>query len=98
MDKGKGSAVSPTLYSTLDSYIAGFLSLKGHDPNLVDQGGKIAFVFERTDDLRRSLEEFNAGALVKASAFVFEVKSLKSRIFEARRENGNGHGFSRPRP
>lgn len=88
MDKGNGSVS----YSTLDAYVAGFLSLKGHAPSLVDQGGKIAFVFPLTADLRRSLDEFNSGSMVKASAFVFEIKSLKSQIFEVRRETGLHRG------
>jgi hypothetical protein len=80
---------SASSYSTLDAYVAGFLSLKGHHPKLADQGGKIAFVFQLTAGLRRSLEEFNSGATVKASAYVFEIKSLKSRIHEVRREKGS---------
>lgn len=76
-------------FSTLDSYLAGYLHLQGHQPTLVDQGGKVVFVFPLTADLRRSLDEFNSGALVKASAYVFEVKSLKSRIHEVRREKGS---------
>lgn len=75
-------------YTTLDSYLAGYLALRGFDPGLVEQGGKVVFVFSLTADLRRSLDEFNSGALVKATAYVFEVKSLKSRIHEMRREKG----------
>ena len=85
-------------FSTLDSYLAGFLTLQGHQPTLVDQGGKIAFIFPLTAALRRSLDDFNSGALVKASAYVFEVKSLKSRIFEVRRQNEKAYTIARPRP
>ena len=92
---GQPSYSAPT-YSTLDAYVAGYLALKGHPPNLVDQGGKIAFVFQQTDDLRLSLNEFNAGAMVKASAFVFEIKSLKSQIHSTRMNKGTVHGYARP--
>ena len=86
------------MFSTLDSYLAGFLSLQGHQPSLIDQNGKIAFAFPQTEDLRRSLAEFNSGVMVKANAYAFEIKSLKSRIHEMRREEGFKYGRAQALP
>lgn len=79
-------------FSTLDAYLGGFLLLAGHRPRLENQGGKIAFVFTQSDALRRSLDEYTSGAIVNASALVFQIKALKSRIHEVRREKGEDRG------
>ena len=55
------------------------------------KNGKISFAFVQSEGLRRALEHFNSGAMVKASTFVLHVKSLKSRIHEMRRDKGSCH-------
>lgn len=74
------------LYSTLDAYVAAFLTLHGLIPRLVDQDGKIVFVFVQSDELSKELANYNAGASVDASKFAFTIKVLKSRIHSMRRE------------
>jgi hypothetical protein len=75
------------IYSTLDPYQAGFLTLRGFIPNLVDQNGKIVFVFAQSDDLLKELASYSSGALVDASRFAFAIKTLKSQIHSMRRNN-----------
>ena len=43
-------------FTTLDSYVAGYLTLRGFQPELVDQGGKVVFVFESCDGLNQAKE------------------------------------------
>lgn len=79
-------------YTTLDAYQAGFLTLRGYTPRLVDQGGKIVFVFIQTDELFRELAEYSAGAVVEAARFAFAIKTLKSQIYSMRKNKGNFSG------
>ncbi len=81
----KNNEQSEKLYTTLDAYQAGFLTLRGFIPKLIDQNRKIVFVFIQSDDLLRELSEYNSGAIVEASKFAFAVKTLKSQIHSMRR-------------
>lgn len=74
------------VYSTLDSFQSGFLTLKGHTPRFENQNGKIVFVFALTDTLTKDLQDYNNGAIVEASKFTFAVKTLKSQIHSMRKE------------
>jgi hypothetical protein len=78
------------IYTTLDSYQAGFLSLKGHIPELREQNGKVIFVFTHSDALLKSLLDYNNGAMVEASRFAFSIKALKSQIHSMRRDKDYG--------
>jgi hypothetical protein len=81
----KNDEQSEKVYTTLDAYQSGFLTLRGHTPELVDQTGKVVFCFIQSDELLRALAEYNAGALVEASRFAFAIKTLKSQIHSLRR-------------
>jgi hypothetical protein len=72
-------------YTTLDAYQAGFLTLQGFTPKLVDQGGKIVFVFIQSAELLKELADYSAGAVVEAARFAFTIKTLKSQIHSMRR-------------
>lgn len=75
-------------FSSLDSYLAGFLLLKGHRPSLENQGGKIVFVYVSGPELEEAISEFYSGAQVGAAAFAASVKSLRGLIHEMRTEKG----------
>lgn len=83
---------SEKVYSTLDAYQAGFLVLRQFIPQLVDQNGKIVFVFVQTDELLRALDDYQCGAVVEAARFAFAIKTLKSRIHSTRRNKEDFHG------
>jgi hypothetical protein len=85
----KCDAQQTNLYSTLDAYQAGFLTLNGFTPKLVDQNGKIVFVFIQSDELLQELADYNRGAVVEAARFAFTIKTLKSQIHSMRRNNEN---------
>jgi len=81
----KDNGQSEKVYSTLDAYQAGFLTLRGHTPDFVEQGDKIVFVFSGTDVLYRDLFDYNSGAMVEALKLAIATKSLKSQIHSMRR-------------
>jgi hypothetical protein len=79
-------------FTTLDSYLAGYLSLRGFAATLVSQGDKVVFIFEATDDLYRTLEDYNTGATIEALRFALTVKTLKSQIYSIRRNHEKEKG------
>jgi hypothetical protein len=88
----KNNKQTEKFYTTLDAYQAGFLTLRGYIPKLVDQNGKIVFVFMQSDKLLKELAEYNSGAVVEASRFAFAIKTLKSQIHSVRREKEEIYG------
>lgn len=72
-------------FTTLDAYLSGYLTLQGFEPELVQQGDKVVFVFESTDDFYKALEAYNVGAAVDASKLALTVKTLKSKIYALRK-------------
>lgn len=73
------------IYTTLDAYQAGFLTLKNHFPNFIEQGSKVVFSFSATDGLYRDIADYNAGAVVEALRLALAVKTLKSQIHSLRK-------------
>jgi hypothetical protein len=87
------------IYTTLDAYLAGFLTLRHHFPNLVQQGNKIVFSFSGTDALYQDIQEYNAGAIVEALRLAMAIKTLKSQIHSLRKNKENYYGQAEnPRP
>jgi Domain of unknown function (DUF5659) len=72
-------------FTTLDSYTAGYLTLKGFIPHLIQQGSKIVFCFDSSEDLYKALHDYHGGARVQAVRFALAVKTLKSQIHSLRR-------------
>jgi hypothetical protein len=75
----KSNGCSERVYTT-DAYQAGFLTLKGHFPELIEERNKIVFAFVLTDGLLKSLSDYSNGALIEASKFAFN-KLLLNRLF-----------------
>ena len=73
------------VYSTLDAYQAGFVTLRGHTPTFTQQGEKIVFVFTGTNTLYEDLCDYNSGAKVEAIKLAIAIKCLKSQIHSMRR-------------
>ncbi|MEW6686323.1 MAG: hypothetical protein AB1393_08990 [Candidatus Edwardsbacteria bacterium] len=73
------------VYTTLDAYQAGFLALKGHVVEFIEQGDKIVFSFVSNDKLFKDLSDYSNGAIVEASKLAFAIKTLKSQIHSLRR-------------
>jgi hypothetical protein len=75
-----------SIFSTLDAYQAAFLSLRGNTPQLVNQHGKIVFLFSVTEQFNKDIADYMAGATVNALQFSMIIKSLKTRIFTLKTE------------
>ncbi len=83
----KNNAQKEKIHTTLDAYTAGWLTLKGFTPQLIDQGNKIVFCFYATPELFQSINEYNSGASIEAIRFTLAIKTLKSQIFSLRKNN-----------
>ena len=77
MDNGNND---PQIFSTLDAYRAGYLTLTGHSVRFQKDGQKIVFYFSNSDKLRAHLKDYENGAKVPAIEFARAVKELKSQI------------------
>jgi len=73
------------IFTTLDAYTAGFLTLRHHIPSLIEQGNKVVFAFTVTDTLYSDIADYNAGAVVEALRLALAVKTLKSQIHSLRK-------------
>jgi hypothetical protein len=86
MDKEK-------FYTTLDAYQAGFLTLRGHQPHLSDQNGKVIFVFNVSSLFLKDLAAYHDGASIEAFRFASAIKTLKSQIHSMRKNKDNYYGL-----
>ncbi|MFC1549580.1 DUF5659 domain-containing protein [Nitrospirota bacterium] len=68
-------------FTTLDAYLAGYLSLNGLSPTLIQKGDRIIFTFPANTKLYSIIDEYNNGATVEASKFAFTIKTLKGQLF-----------------
>jgi len=73
------------VFTTLDAYLSGYLTLKNFIPKLIEQGEKVVFAFSSSDALYQAIAEYNSGAIVSASQLALAVKTLKSQIHSLRR-------------
>jgi len=84
----KNSVQKEKVYTTPDSYAAGWLTLKGFIPKLIEQGDKVVFSFDASDELYNAISEYNSGALIEAVRFVLIVEDLKSQVFLLKNKTG----------
>jgi hypothetical protein len=82
------------VYTTLDSYQAGYLLLKGHSPKLVNHRNKIVFSFSATEGLYQNLSDYNNGDLIEALKLVTAIKELKSKIFSLKNQGCETKGLA----
>jgi hypothetical protein len=83
------------VFTTLDAYLSGYLTLLSFIPRLISQGEKIVFSFYASDELYQAINKYNSGATVEASKFAFAIKTLKSQIHSVRRNNGINNARTR---
>lgn len=78
-------------FSTLDIYLASFLSLHDQEVILELQNGKVVFTFESTDSLYRLMNNFNSNEEIPVLDFTTVIKTLRGKMLTAK-EGMNGHG------
>jgi len=87
--------IKTKVFSTLDIYLASFLSLHGTDPILEARNGKVIFTFENTDNLYRLMNLYNSNQDVPVADFVTAVKTLRGKMLTAKESiQGNGKGMT----
>ena len=87
----KNNGQGEKVYTTLDAYQAGFLTLKGHPPKFCAQGDKIVFLFQADKDFYKDLTAYNCGEMVEASKFAMVIKGLKTQIHSLRMNKGKSY-------
>ena len=71
------------VFSTLDVYITAWIYLNtGSYPNLVNHKGKVSFNFQFTEDIIKSLHDYNSGKTIEALQFSQTIKGFKAQIFQ----------------
>jgi hypothetical protein len=78
-------------FSTLDIYLASFLTLHDQEVTLELQNGKVVFTFESTDTLYRLMNDFNSNEDVPVLNYTTVIKTLRGKMLTAK-ESMNGHG------
>ena len=78
-------------FSTLDIYLASFLSLHDQSVILELQNGKVVFTFESTDTLYHLMNDFNSNLEIPVLDYTTKIKSLRGKML-TKKEGMNGHG------
>ena len=78
-------------FSTLDIYLASFLSLHDQDVTLELQNGKVVFTLEASDSLYRLMNQFNSNVQVAVLNYTTAIKTLRGKMLTTK-ESMNGHG------
>lgn len=78
------------LISTLQPELAAFLELFGIQVIIEPRGGRSVFLFPRTDEVYRLMEEFNNNRNVPVTDFISHLKVLKAKMYSIRAASENG--------
>jgi len=76
------------LHTTLDSYQAGWLKVRGHIHELIEERDKYVYAFKSCAQLRQDLADYYNGATIEALRFANAIKQLKSEIFSRKDKDG----------
>jgi hypothetical protein len=81
------------LFTTLDIYLTGFLTLHGISPKLEIKNARVVFTFEANDQLYRLMNLFNSNINVPVADFVTIVKTLRGKMLTVKEGiDANGKG------
>lgn len=87
------AAAEEKVFTPLDIYLAGFLTLNGISPKLEIRNTRVVFSFEANDQLYGLLNLFNENTDVPVADFVTMVKSLRGKMLTVKESiGGNGKG------
>lgn len=89
----KNDEQTEKVFTTLDAYTAGYLFLNDFTPELIQQGNKVVFYFDATEELYQAINNYNSGAIIEAVRFALAIKNLKSQIQSARNNKENNSKF-----
>ena len=81
------------IFTTLDIYLSGFLTLHGISPTLEVKNGRVIFTFPAGDQLYRLMDLYNSNTKVAIADFVTTVKTLRGKMLTVKEGiEGNGKG------
>lgn len=81
-------------FSTMDLYIAAYLSLHGIEPALENRNGKVIFAFTANDTLYRLMNDFNSNEPVEVVDYTTAIKTLRGKMLSLKESiTGNGNGY-----
>ena len=88
------------VFSTLDIYLSGFLTLHGISPTLEVKNGRVIFTFPAGDQLYRLMNLYNSNTKVEIADFVTMVKTLRGKMLTAKEgiqgnEKGARNGYQK---
>ncbi len=78
--------IEQRVFQTLDIYLASFIYLSGISPKLEVNNQKVVFSFPVSDDLYRTIIDYNSNKTVPVTDFVTVVKSLRGQMLTMRNE------------
>ena len=76
------------VFTSLDAYLSGYLTLKGFIPKFIEQGDKVVFSFGASDELYKTIAEYTSGAKIEAIRFALVVEDLKIQVFLLKDKTG----------
>jgi hypothetical protein len=79
-----GMTQQATKVPILDINLAAFLLLKGQHPKLVNQGGRVVFLFDADETFTRLSEAYNRNEAVGVADYATMLRALRSRMIQAR--------------
>ena len=71
-------------FETLDVWLAAYLQLYYQPPEFEVKSGRVVFVFPITDDLYRTIADFNGNVKTPIGSYINIVKNLRGQMFSAR--------------
>lgn len=74
-------------FTTLDVYLAAFLTMRGFTLSLHKSGGKVIFSFAPSPHLNNLIGEFNSNTMIGAADFTTAVKRLRGMMLQTRDAN-----------
>ena len=84
-------------FTTLDAYVGGFLTMRGLQPELIEErSGKIALRWTATDNLYQALHDLNSDIPVASMSLITAIKTLKARVMTLKKMRGNENERSNP--
>lgn len=85
-------------FSTLDIYLASFLSLHQQEPLLELKTGKVVFTFQATDSLYQLMNLYNSDSQVPVATYSTQIKTLRGKMLtlkESIHGNDKGAGYGK---
>jgi len=77
-------------FSTLDIYLAAFLSFHKQEPLLESKAGKVIFTFQATDSLYQLMNLYNSDSQIPVATYSTQIKTLRGKMLTLRESiNGN---------